>query len=343
MIAKSALTATLDLFSDTQPGLVWFWLVLCVFSLLLSRFRMGTRVYWPAAVYYALASLAQGIPLLATIFGFAAFPIVLFAAAGARLALIVASERACDTQLHRGWRIVSLVTVVLTVLAAIAAFALGSDSFVIAGVVVTILFALHSLSAAVFFGLAASSLPAARRLLAGAVPWALLWCAAAALGIATMLGFEATALVYGYLPLAVHAADGLMGLAVLTAVMLELAKPAPEDTALDDYTAKITESIERFIPNELMFHLEKADFFDLRLGDHIRKDMTIFFSDIRAFTELSEQLTPEESFAFVNSYLSRVVPIIRTHGGFIDKYMGDGIMALFADANGADQAVESAV
>jgi len=134
-----------------------------------------------------------------------------------------------------------------------------------------------------------------------------------------------------------------MGVAIVLAVMFELAKPAPEDTALDDYTTMVTASIKRFIPTEFLNHLQKADFFELKLGDHVKKNMTVFFSDIRAFTELSEQLTPEESFAFVNSYLSRVVPIINANGGFIDKYMGDGIMGLFADSRGADQAVESAV
>jgi len=125
--------------------------------------------------------------------------------------------------------------------------------------------------------------------------------------------------------------------------MLELARPAPEDTALDTYVAMIGASIKRFIPTEFLDHLQKADFFDLRLGDHVKKDMTIFFSDIRAFTEMSERLTPEESFAFINSYLARVVPVITDHGGFVDKYMGDGIMALFSEHGGADQAVESAV
>ena len=57
--------------------------------------------------------------------------------------------------------------------------------------------------------------------------------------------------------------------------------------------------------------------------------MTILFSDIRNFTTLSEQMTPDENFAFINAYLERMGPVIRDHNGFIDKYIGDAIMALF--------------
>jgi len=125
--------------------------------------------------------------------------------------------------------------------------------------------------------------------------------------------------------------------------MMELAKPGIDETAIDDYAASVALSAKRFIPAEFLDHLQKKEVADLQLGDHVKKDMTIFFSDIRAFTELSESLTPEESFAFINSYLSRVVPVVTEYGGFVDKYMGDGIMALFAAEMGADSAVECAI
>jgi two-component system sensor histidine kinase ChiS len=112
---------------------------------------------------------------------------------------------------------------------------------------------------------------------------------------------------------------------------------------LTEYVASVSRAVRRFIPKEFLEHLQKADVIDLRLGDHAKKRMTIFFSDIRAFTELSERLTVEENFAFINSYLSRVVPIIKENGGFVDKYMGDGIMALFPGPEGPDEAIRSAI
>ncbi len=112
---------------------------------------------------------------------------------------------------------------------------------------------------------------------------------------------------------------------------------------LSDYVTNVAATVRSFIPKEFLEYLEKDDVVDLRLGDHVKKEMTIFFSDIRAFTELSERLTVEENFAFINSYLSRVVPIIRENGGFVDKYLGDGILALYHGAKGPDEALRSAI
>ena len=46
-------------------------------------------------------------------------------------------------------------------------------------------------------------------------------------------------------------------------------------------------------------------------------------------------MTPDENFAFINAYLERMGPVIRDHNGFIDKYIGDAIMALFDNADDA--------
>jgi two-component system sensor histidine kinase ChiS len=113
--------------------------------------------------------------------------------------------------------------------------------------------------------------------------------------------------------------------------------------ALSGYIDSVSKTVKNFIPTEFLENLDKSDLVDLRLGDHAKKEMTIFFSDIRAFTELSETLTVEENFAFINSYLSRVVPIIKENGGFVDKYIGDAIMALFAGPRGADEAIRAAI
>ncbi|HNI98660.1 MAG TPA: adenylate/guanylate cyclase domain-containing protein, partial [Leptospiraceae bacterium] len=86
---------------------------------------------------------------------------------------------------------------------------------------------------------------------------------------------------------------------------------------------------ERFVPKESLSILSKNSIIDLKLGDGIRKEMSVLFSDIRSFTAMSEKMTPEENFGFINSYLKIMGPIVRRHNGFIDKYIGDAIMALF--------------
>lgn len=93
--------------------------------------------------------------------------------------------------------------------------------------------------------------------------------------------------------------------------------------------AKINSLYSRFVPIELLHFLGHDNVVELKLGDQIQREMTILFVDIRAFTNLSERMTPEENFKFINSYLSRITPIIRQNNGFIDKYIGDAILALY--------------
>ncbi len=69
--------------------------------------------------------------------------------------------------------------------------------------------------------------------------------------------------------------------------------------------------------------------------------MSILFSDIRDFTTLSESMTPQDNFKFINSYLSYMESAILQHQGFIDKYIGDAIMALFNGS--ADDAVKAGI
>lgn len=67
---------------------------------------------------------------------------------------------------------------------------------------------------------------------------------------------------------------------------------------------------------------------DLKLGGEER-EVTVLFSDIRDFTTLSERLSPTELLALLNRYLDRMSAIVEKHGGVVDKYIGDAIMALF--------------
>ncbi len=108
-----------------------------------------------------------------------------------------------------------------------------------------------------------------------------------------------------------------------------------------DHLENLNQSLERFIPREVLAFLKKDSVIDIKLGDHIEREMTVMFADIRDFTSLSEAMTPRENFNFINSYLERMGPIIRKHQGFVDKYLGDGIMALFPGS--PDQALDAAL
>ena len=104
---------------------------------------------------------------------------------------------------------------------------------------------------------------------------------------------------------------------------------------------RLTEAYQRFVPSQLLSSLEKESILDVELGDQVEKEMSILFSDIRSFTALSESMTPEENFGFINSYLSIMGPLVRKHHGYIDKYVGDSIMALFDRT--PDDAVQTSV
>lgn len=91
----------------------------------------------------------------------------------------------------------------------------------------------------------------------------------------------------------------------------------------------ITQANQRFVPEEFLEILGKEKITDVTLGDQVQKTMTILFVDIRSFTTLSEKMSPKENFDFLNDYLGFMEPVIREHHGFIDKFIGDSIMALF--------------
>ncbi|MDM8559835.1 response regulator [Candidatus Parabeggiatoa sp. HSG14] len=105
--------------------------------------------------------------------------------------------------------------------------------------------------------------------------------------------------------------------------------------------AGLNKAYERFVPREFLNLLDKQSVIDINLGDQVEKEMTILFSDIRNFTRLSEKMTPQDNFEFINAYLGQMEPLIYEYHGVIDKYIGDGIMALFPTC--ADDAVRGSV
>ena len=86
---------------------------------------------------------------------------------------------------------------------------------------------------------------------------------------------------------------------------------------------------EKYIPKQFIKFLGKNSILDLQVGTQVKKEVTTLFCDIRNSTQVSTSLSLEENFNYINSYLNVVSPIIRKYNGFIDKYLGDGIMAVF--------------
>ena len=107
------------------------------------------------------------------------------------------------------------------------------------------------------------------------------------------------------------------------------------------YISDFSQALRRFVPEELTRILGKRSIVDVTLGDYVEGTMGVVFSDLRAFTALSEQLSPDATFRFLNDYLKEIGPVTRAHGGYIDKYVGDAILAIFPD--GSDDALQAAL
>ena len=97
----------------------------------------------------------------------------------------------------------------------------------------------------------------------------------------------------------------------------------------------------RFVPKEFLELLSKKDITEVSLGEYRVAKMAVLSADIRNFTATSEKLTPIQVFDMLNSYLRRVAPLIRKYGGLIEKYLGDGIIAIFPES--AQSALNCAV
>jgi len=104
---------------------------------------------------------------------------------------------------------------------------------------------------------------------------------------------------------------------------------------------EINSSYERFVPKEFLNFLEKDSIMDVNIGDNTSLRMSVLFSDMRDFTSLSENMSPQENFEFLNRYLDSMTPAINKNNGFIDKYVGDAVMALFPTS--AEDSVAAAV
>ena len=110
---------------------------------------------------------------------------------------------------------------------------------------------------------------------------------------------------------------------------------------LNKELAETNNAYYRFVPKEFLELLSKKDITEVSLGEYKVAKMAVLSADIRNFTSTSEKLKPIQVFDMLNSYLRRVAPLIRKYNGIIEKYLGDGIIAIFPQS--AESALNCAI
>ena len=100
--------------------------------------------------------------------------------------------------------------------------------------------------------------------------------------------------------------------------------------------------LTKFVSEEAVSAVKLAGLEGLDLGGQ-RRETTIMETDIRGFTSMSEKMEPEEVVSLLNIYLDKQTEIVRNHGGDIDKFVGDAILASFMGDKMADNAVRCAL
>ncbi|MEP1448096.1 MAG: adenylate/guanylate cyclase domain-containing protein [Paraglaciecola sp.] len=103
-----------------------------------------------------------------------------------------------------------------------------------------------------------------------------------------------------------------------------------------DEAMRLNQTFRKFVPKQFVDHFAKHGSETLELGRADEDELAILFTDIRGFTSLSEQMSPQELMNFLNSYFLRMNEPIHKNKGFIDKFIGDAVMALFDRPSGTN-------
>lgn len=92
---------------------------------------------------------------------------------------------------------------------------------------------------------------------------------------------------------------------------------------------RLNSEYSKYLPQQFVKELGKKSVLELSLGCNIQKKITSVFIDIRNSTKTSYTLSLTDNFNFINKYLGIIGPIVRKNNGFVDKYLGDGVLAIF--------------
>ena len=106
----------------------------------------------------------------------------------------------------------------------------------------------------------------------------------------------------------------------------------------------LSEKFQLFVPEQLLGRIAPQGIESIQLGNVTEEELTILFCDIRGFTAIAESQEARETFEWLNAFFTKMNDCITSHGGFIDKYLGDAIMSVSDKPKShAMDAIEAAV
>lgn len=105
----------------------------------------------------------------------------------------------------------------------------------------------------------------------------------------------------------------------------------------EDLKSALTRYVSEDVLHDVIYAGKSGDLFSNR------KKVTVLFADVRGFTSLSEQLSPEETVTLLNDYFEKMIEAVFKNNGHLNKFMGDGLMALFGALRDDDYQEEHAI
>jgi adenylate cyclase len=106
-------------------------------------------------------------------------------------------------------------------------------------------------------------------------------------------------------------------------------EPKQQNETVQQVNDALLDKLRLFVPDQLLSRIAPAGLDSIQVGNATEAEVTILFSDIREFTAIAESQPASETFDWLNAFFKRMDEAIKTHHGFIDKYLGDAIMAVF--------------
>jgi adenylate cyclase len=125
--------------------------------------------------------------------------------------------------------------------------------------------------------------------------------------------------------------DRLLSIALVTAILALALHRGRELLVEAAREAQAARDLARFFPPEVARQITSAEP-ALEPGEGELREAAVLLVDLKGFTNLIAPLGPDQALGLLTAYQARAVPIIRRHGGSVDKFMGDGIMATFGAA-----------